>query len=313
MFIYYNDGHLWQDYNGDGQLEHVQTQDKYREALQFVNKLYKEGLLTKMLYTANSAEMKQIATPSNNKAMCGIFCGHLTSHTNFGSEVLYDYECLQTWGAATKGDISYSLDCFITETAEKRGVVDQCFELMMLMWTKPGALRIRYGEYGVNWTDADPGAKSEYGIDAQYKMLDDPFMQQNAAMWGDIASTLNDYAEGESAQMADQLDPWQKHKSSMLATAYSYYEKAVENNNDKFLKDPFLQSFVMNTEEEDAISVTKTNVNSFINSSVKDFITGSNNQDINNDAHWKAFLSKLDELGYKDLQAAYQKCYERQQ
>ena len=313
MFIYYNDGHLWQDYNGDGKIEHVQTQDKYREALKFVNKLYKEGLLTKMLYTANSAEMKQITTPSNGKAMCGIFCGHLTSHTTFGSEVLYDYECLQTWGAATKGDISYGLDCFITETAEKRGVVDECWDLLMKMWTKDGALRIRYGEYQVNWTDADPGAKSEYGIDAQYKMLDDPFMQQNSSMWGDIASTLNDYAEGESAQIADELDPWQAHKSKMLATAYSYYENAVQNNNDKYLANPFLQSFVMNTEEEESISVKKTNVNSYISSTVKDFVTGANNQNINDDSDWKAYLAKLDELGYQDVQAMYQKCYDRQQ
>ena len=313
MYIYFNDSHLWQDYNGDGKIESVYTQDAYREALKFVNKLYKEKLLTTMLYTASSDEMKTITTPASGTAICGIFCGHLTSHTTFGSDVLYQYECVQTWGAATDRDIAYGLDCFITETAQKRDVVDECFNLLMTMWTKDGALRIRYGEYGVNWTDADEGAKSEYGIDAQYKMLDDPFMQQNNAMWGDIASTLNDYAEGESAQIAEELDPWQAHKSSMLATAYSYYLKAVEENNPKFLKDPFLQSFVMNSEEEDSISMAKTNVNNYITSTIRDFVCGTNNKNINNDAHWQAFLDELDELGYKEVQAMYQKCYERQQ
>ena len=313
MYIYFNDGHLWQDYNGDGQIESVYTQDAYREAIKFVNKLYKEKLLTTMVYTANSAEMKTITTPAAGTALCGIFCGHLTSHTTFGSEILYEYECLKTWGAATKGDISYGLDCFITETAEKRDVVDECFNLLMTMWTKDGALRIRYGEYGVNWTDADEGAKSEYGIDAQYKMLDDPFMQQNNTMWGDIASTLNDYAEGESAQIADELDPWQADKSIMLATAYSYYLDAVENNNPKFLKDPFLQTFVMNSEEDESISMAKTNVNNYISSSIKDFVCGTNNKNINSDAQWQAFLDELNKLGYEDVRAMYQKCYERQQ
>lgn len=313
MYIYYNDGHLWQDYNGDGQIESVYTQDAYREALKFVNKLYKEKLLTTMLYTATSAEMKTITTPAAGTALCGIFCGHLTSHTTFGSDVLYEYECLQTWGAATKGDISYGLDCFITETAEKRDVVDECFNLLMTMWTKDGALRIRYGEYGVNWTDADEGAKSEYGIDAQYKMLDDPFMQQNNAMWGDIASTLNDYAEGESAQIADELDPWQADKSIMLATAYSYYLNAVEKNNPKFLEDPFLQTFVMNTEEDESISMARTNVNNYISSSIRDFVCGTNNKNINNDKHWQEFLDELNKLGYEDVRAMYQKCYDRQQ
>ena len=313
MFIYYNDGHTYQDYNGDGQIEAVYTQDAYREALKFINKLYKEKLLTTMLYTANSAEMQTITTPASGTALCGIFCGHLTAHTTFGSDVLYQYECLPTWGAATKGDISYLLDCFITETAEKRDVVDECFNLLMTMWTKDGSLRIRYGEYGLNWTDPDPGSKSEYGIDAEYKMLDDPFMQQNNTMWGDIASTLLAHAEGESAQIADELDPWQAHKSGMLATAYSYYLTAVEKNNPNFLKDPFLQSFVMNSQEEESISMARTNVNYLINSSVRDFVCGTNNKNINNDAQWKAFLDELNKLGYEDVRAMYQKCYDRQQ
>lgn len=313
MYIYFNDGHLWQDYNGDGQIESVYTQDAYREALKFVNKLYKEKLLTTMLYTASSAEMKTITTPASGTALCGIFLGHLTSHTTFGSPVLDQYECVQTWGAATKGDISYGLDCFITETAQKREVVDECFDLLMTMWTKDGALRIRYGEYGVNWTDADPGAKSEYGIDAQYKMLDDPFMQQNNAMWGDIAATLNDYAEGESAQISDQLDPWQAKKSAKLATAYQYYLNALEKNNPKFLADPFLQTFVLNAEEDDSIAMDRTNVNNYIASSMRDFVCGTNNKNINNDKQWQDFLDELNNLGYENVRAMYQKCYERQQ
>ena len=312
MYMYYNDGHLWQDYNGDGKIEAAFTQDAYREALQFVRQLYTEKLLNTTIYTDTAADMKKITTPVDGKAKCGIFLGHLTSHTQFGNEVLYQYECLPTWGAATKGDISCALDCFITETAAKRGIVDQCFALMMKMWTKDGALRIRYGEYGVNWTDADAGAKSEYGIDAQYKMLNDPFMQQNAVMWGDIACTLNDYAEGESAQIGDELDAWQAEKSKMLATAYEYYENALKNNNPKFLKEPFLETFVLTTKEDDEISMKRTNVNNVVTTYVKNFITGANKKDINNPAHWQEFLDELKAQGYEDVRAMYQTCYVRQ-
>lgn len=312
MFIYYNDGHLWQDYNGDGKIESVYTQDAYREALKFVNKLYKEKLLTTMVYTASSGDMKGITTPNNGTALCGIFCGHLTSHTTFNSPVLYQYECLQTWGAATKGDIACLLDCFITETAKDRGIVDKCFEVMMKMWTKDGALRIRYGEYGVNWTDADEGALSEYGIPAQYKMLNDPFMQQNAAMWGDIACTLNDYAEGESAQIGEELDKWQADKSKMLATAYSYYENALKNNNPKFLKNPFLETFSLTTAEDKEIDMKRTNVNNVINTYIKNFVTGDKGLDINKNSDWNKFIADLNKEGYADVRAMYQKCYERQ-
>ena len=312
LFLYYNDSHLWQDYNGDGKIESVYLEEEYREALKFINKLYKEKLLTTMLYTASSSECKTINTPASGTALCGIFCGHLTSHTTFGSEVLYQYDCLKTWGCATDRDIAYTLDSFITETAIKRDVVDECFNLLMTMWTKDGALRIRYGEYGTNWVEPDEGALSEYGIAAQYKMLDDPFMQQNAVMWGDIASTLNDYAEGETAQISEQLDAWTAHKSKMLATARQYYEEVSAEVNPKYLADPFLESFILNSEEDESISMQRTNVNAYISSAIKDFVCGTNNMDINDDKDWKAFVDKLYELGYEDIQKMYQICYDRQ-
>ncbi|MBR2311051.1 MAG: extracellular solute-binding protein [Oscillospiraceae bacterium] len=312
MYMYYNDAHLWQDYDGDGKIEHAKMQETYREALKFVNKLYKEGLLTKMVYTANNAEMKQITTPSNGKAMCGIFLGHLTSNTTFGNEVMFEYENLKPWGCATERDLGFSISCFITETAEKRDVVDECFKLLMTMWTWDGSMRIRYGAYGENWVEPDEGALSDYGLPATYKLLDDPFTQQNAVQWGSASGSLNHYAEGETAQAAENLDLWTATKSKMHAEARKNFDWAVENINPKYMADPFVQTFIMTSEEDDSISIARTNMNSYISSAAKDFITGSNNMDINDDADWKAYLAKLDELGYKDVQAMYQKCFERQ-
>ena len=312
MFLYYNDSHLWQDYNGDGQLESAYVQDAYREALRYVNKLYKEGLLTNMIYTVSGSEMKSITTPSSGTALCGIFCGHLTSHTTYGNEVLYQYECLKTWGSVTEADISYILDTFITETAIKRDVVDECFNLLMTLWSKDGSMRMRYGEYGVNWVDADADAVSDYGLKAEYKLLDDPFMQQNAVMWGDISCTLLLNAEGETAQITDQLDKWTATRCRMLASARQYYNEVQAEINPKFLADPFLESFVLNSTEDESISMQRTNVNSYIASSVRDFVCGTNNMNINNDRDWKTFIDKLNELGYEDIRTMYQTCYERQ-
>lgn len=312
LFIYFNDAHLWQDYNGDGQLESVYTQDAYREALKFVNKLYKEKLLTTMIYTASSSEMKTITTPSSGTALCGMFCGHLTSHTTFGSEVLYQYENVKTWGCATERDLGFSISCFITETAQKRDIVDECFNLLMTMWSWDGSMRIRYGEFGTNWVMPDEGAKSDYGLDATYKLLDDPFTQQNAVQWGSASGSLNHYAEGETAQVAENLDQWTATKSKMHATARENFDWAAENINPTFLADPWSQSFIMNSQEEESISMQKTNVNAVISSYIKDFVCGTNGMDINDDADWKEFQNKMMEQGYEDVQKMYQTCYERQ-
>ena len=311
MFIYYNDDHSWQDYNGDGQLESVYTLDEFREALQFANKLYKEKLLNTDVFTATSDEMKLVTTPVDGKARCGIFLGHLTTHTAFGNETLYQYEALEGWGCATEASISISQECFITETAVNRGITDKCFEILMTMWSWDGSMRVRYGEYGVNWTDADPGAKSDYGLDATYKLLDDPFTQQTAAQWGKVSGTFVHYAEGETAQISENLDRWTATKSAMHVKARLYFDKAAATINPTFLRDPYLKRSFMTTRDEDIISMKAANFNSVVTTYVKDFITGANKKDINSPVHWQEFLNELNKQGYEDVREMYQKYYER--
>ncbi|MBQ8796602.1 MAG: hypothetical protein IJZ56_00195 [Oscillospiraceae bacterium] len=312
MYIYYNEHHLFQDYNGDGKVEPVYTQDAYREGLAFVSKLYKEGLLTKLVYTASSSDCRSIITPNSGEAKVGIFIAHLTTQTTDGSEVLYQYQPLKGWGCATERDISASLRSFITETAKKRDVVDECFNLLMTMWSWDGSMRIRYGEYGVNWTDADEGAKSAYGLDATYKILDDPFAKQTDTMWGTAAGSLNHYAEGETAQIDENLNEWTKTKYHMHAQAREYFDWAMENINPQYITDPFLEIFLMTSKEEESISMNKTNVNNVISTYTKNFVTNDKGMDINNPAHWQEYLNALKTEGIDDIQAMYQKCYERQ-
>jgi len=312
-FMYYNPSHSWQDYDGDGQLEHAQIQDEYREALKFINKLYKEKLLTSMVYTVKSDEMQQIITPSNGVPLVGMFCGHLTLHATFGNELLYNYKAVTPWGAVCERDMGFNLTSMITETAQKRGVVDEAFNLLMTMWSWDGSMRIRYGEYGVNWTDPDPGATSDYGLPATYKVLKDGMEEQGSQVWGSASGSLNHYCEGETAQTNDGTNPWIAAKSQMHAEARRIYDEAEKTINPTFLENPVRQSFILNSQEEESISMQKTNVNAWITQHVKDFVCGTNKQDINDDADWKAYVDGVYEQGYEDVQKMYQTAYERQE
>lgn len=312
LFMYFNANHLWQDYDGDGKIEHAGMQDSYREALKFVNKLYKEKLLTNMVFTATATEMKTVTTPSSGTALCGIFAGHLTSHTAVGNELLYQYKSLKTWGCATERDVGFNPNCYITETAQKRDVVAEAFNLLMTMWSWEGSMRIRYGEYGYNWVEPDPGAISDYGIPATYKLLIDPFTEQGSIIWGGCSGSLNHYAEGESAQTPENMNPWSLAKQKMLAEARKNFDDAAANINPKYMQEPFLQAFQMTGDEYDSILMARTNFNSIYTTYYRDFICGTNGQDINDDGDWNAYLDKLKSTGYKETQAMYQICYDRQ-
>ena len=304
MFMYYDENHKWQDYNGDGQLEFMYTQEAYREGMKFINKLYKEELLTNMLYTASSAEMKQITTPASNVAMCGIFVGHLTIHCTMGNEVMYEYVPMPLWGNAVEGDLSCSKSTFITADCDNP---DKAFEVLMTLFSWEGSMRVRYGEYNVNWADADEGAKSDMGLDAVYKLISDPLTQQNTAHWGKIASCFNHFAEGETAQISENMDEWTAKKSAMHAESRRIFEAAVAANNPESV----CPTLVTSTEEQEASEAVRTNVNDLTGKKEMAFVTGVG-ADINNDADWQDFQNQLKELGLDEYQKYVQTAYDRQ-
>lgn len=304
MFMYYNADHRWQDYNGDGKLEYAYTQDEYRDALKFLNKLYKEGLLSNMVYTASSPEMKQIITPASGTAMCGVFCGHLTLHCTMGNEVMYEYVPMPLWGCAVEGDLTCKLNTYITADCDHP---EEAFKLLMTLWTWEGSMRVRYGEYKVNWDDADPGSKSDMGMDAVYKLISDPLTQQNSAHWGSIASCFNHYAEGETAQISDNMDEWTMKKSALHAESRRIFDAAAAANN----PETTCPMLIYTTEEKERTEMVRTNITSYVGDQEMNFITGIG-ADINSDTDWQKFLATLDEMGLDEYQNFVQTAYDRQ-
>ena len=306
MFIYYHADHKWQDYNGDGKLEYVYTQDAYREALKYVNKLYKEELLTNMLYTASGAEMKQITTPASNVAMCGVFCGHLTIHCTMGNEVMYEYVPMPLWGYAVEGDLSCGLKTFITTDCE---YPEEAFGVLMSLFSWEGSMRVRYGEFGVNWDmPTSETAVSDMGLPAVYRLISDPLTQQNTAHWGTIASCFNHYAEGETAEIDPNMDAWTRKKSEMHAESRRIFDAAQANNPENTTP-----RLVTTTEEQESTEMVRTNINDYVAKRERDFVTGiGDGSDINNDAHWAAFLAELETMGLNDYYNYVQTAYDRQ-
>ena len=312
MFIYYHPDRLWQDYNGDGQLELVYTQDAYRDALKFLNKLYRESLLSNMLYTASSSDMKAITTPDSGVPMCGVFLGDLTNHTTEGNGTLYEYVPMPLWGYAVEEDFYCNLNSFITKDCED---VDRAFEVLMALWSWEGTMRVRYGEYGENWTDADPGAVSAMGYPAEYKVISDPISEANSAHWGTISCGLFDYLiDGSNAQTPDDFYEWRAVKGEMEAASRALFDEAQSHNPEKLC--PYL-SYTL--EQWDQINELRYPILNLAAKYEKDFIQGfvSGEEtypplDVNTDEVWNAYLQELEALGLTQYTQIVQTAYERQ-
>lgn len=301
MFLYYNPGRPYAvDENGKLS-EQLYLTDEYRDALRFLNKLYKEGLLSPLTWTTSAQEMKQITTPSAGTALCGIFVGHPTSTTTRGSKVLYEYEPLETWGYFRTKDEDFSWNYYITESCQD---VDKAFEVFMAAASYEGSMRGRYGEYGVNWTEADPGTIDQLGDPAKYKILHDVAGEQHAQRWGKYGPVIIVGDENECAQVDDTDDEWFNYKIKLLREHYLLGVEAAKKNPERIC--PPLSYTDAEDEERSMIA---TNVSGKVSEDEMDFITGV--LDINNDAVWAKHKADAKALGSDKLVEMAQVAYDR--
>lgn len=287
----------------DGKLsEQVYYSDEYREALKFIHKLYDEGLFSPLSFTMKGAEMKTITTPGSGTPICGMFVGHLSPATNRQSPVIKQYDALQTWGSAIMTTGNFNKTFFITEYC---GNVDKAFEIFMACASKEGSMRGRYGEYGVNWTEPDPGAEAQLaGVEPEYKILQ-PIPQQHAQIFYKKGPLLVPYDEYESAQLVPSENENYDYALSLQAKMYNYNVESAKKNNPEVV----CPKLYYTTAEKEVRDQIASNVSSYVGECKMDFITGD--LDINDDAAWAAFKAEAKRLGADKLVEFAQTAYDR--
>ena len=176
---------------------------------------------------------------------------------------------------------------------------------MMKLWSREGAMRMRYGEYGVNWTDPTPGAISAVGLPCTYKLIQDPLGRQNTCMWSTMSPTFNMYAEAEDAELSENMSEWDKGRYRLLASHLKLFNEAEEKNNPETV----CPKLYYTAEENEEILQTRLNVNDYWRESQTDFIIGKLNPE--SDADWNAYLAKLKELGVDKVMEFSQRAYDR--
>lgn len=287
----------------NGKVEFSFAQDGYREGVAFARKLVQEGLLVDP-YTVSINDVALQANPTNGTANVGIVFGHLTLfNIKSDNDVIFDYEPLQTWGCAVMTQPTVVMSKMITEDC-KPGKRDKAFELLMTMFSEEGSLRHRYGEKGIDWVDADEGAKSPYGYDAQYKLLKETWNQPGYNRWS-IGGGFNYMAEGETAQI-DEKTP------SYVVKKFDMFKKMIENFNDSAAaKNPavILPKLQGTKDEQKQYATAISNIDDRWPKALAEFIQGTKN--INSDSDWDAYLDELEEIGMNDYLTYLQTVYDR--
>lgn len=308
QYVYFTDERYFNLENG--KLTVPFTSEAYRKGLIKANQLVKDGLLSSMSLTVGSKELRAMICPvtdANGKIddaqeLVGCFAGHLTLELENDNPAVYDYVPLDYWGNCLKKDNLHSFNTFITEDCENP---DAAWDILMLLTTEEGSYRMRYGEKGKDWTDADKGTKSYIGRDAEIKIINNVFGQQNNSIWCIVAATILINSENEVTQVEDASE-WMTYRNKIFGEAHDKYMAAAEKNNPKEL----LPIIVYTTEEKEQYDMIMSNCKSVVNTARSAFVSGT--QDPSNDAQWNKYKSDLEAQGLKDWHALAQKAYDRQ-
>ena len=307
MFTYFEDARPWRvDENGKISGGGWWS-DEYRQALIFLNKLVKEGLMPDSVFTMTNDDVTSLVNPYNGVETVGIWLGHPAGNTIQGSECVNVYKAMPHWGYAVMDAPRFSWDgAVITTDCE---YPDACWEILMLMTSKEGSYRMRYGEKGVDWVDATPGSKAFTGLEAEINVLNDAWGKATSSTFQRVNATISAANENERTELSANTTPWQKAKLEMMGECYQNSWTRYEEQGGR-PKD-VVMPLIYTSEEENEASMYRNNVNNWYKGARANFIKGTG--DLNNpadDAQWQKYIDGFKTQNYEDWLLIAQDVYD---
>ena len=267
--------------------------DEYRQALCFINKLYREGLITQLTWTQTGSELKGICNPTgDDPCVAGVIFNYPDDVFTEGSDALRSYTPLKPLKAQTPrgGYAVFSYDrpmtTFITADCARP---DLAFKLLDFMCSSDAFLRQRFGEFGVDWEWAEPGKTGNRGGEAKIRLLNpNVFNEQNAQCWHMFACVA---AEMDWQYEVDFSDPddWETMK---VIKNNELYENSANAPQPEEVFDFAIYSLSDYEERSDFAR----EISSYVYNRRSEFCTDM--LDPNDDAQWQTYLDGLQALHY---------------
>ena len=290
-YIYYNNNaHFFTENHKVDAPYHT---DEYRDALIFINKLYKEGLITQLTWTQKGSELKSLYDPApGDPCLAGIIFNGLHSTFSEGSDALRVYTPLKPLKAKTPRG-GYAVLAYdrpmTTYIAADCARPDLAFKLLDFMCSQESYLRQRWGEYGVDWVYSEGGKTGNRGGEAQIKWLNPNVgSEQNAQTWHNTVSVADSSYWQYEVDLSDPND-WNAMKINKLNEMYRL-ETAAPQPKEIF------DFAIYSLSDYDERAEFARDLTDYISDRRSEFCTGM--LDPNSDTDWQTYLDGLDALKY---------------
>ncbi len=283
----------------DGKVFACYDQDEYREALKFMNKLVKEGLLSELAFTATNSDIKALLSPAEGQPFTVGICTAWID-VDYSEQAIYAYEPIGPLKDAGFGRGGYGItdidvveynDC-IMSTCERPEIA---FRLMDFMRGYESYLRLNVGEYGVNWeyldSSIDGTGKGLYGGTARVVRIGEwVYTGTNNQTWH-IQPTVTSpvYWQKYIGATQEEIDANKFSITTSTKLALNMELQHAAGN------PPEVFDIFYRTEEEDEIFYEyNSELSSYIQKARAEFCVGT--RDPYSDADWQNYLKDLESL-----------------
>ncbi|QHQ60890.1 extracellular solute-binding protein [Anaerocolumna sedimenticola] len=286
------------------------TTDEWKNGMEYMNKLYSEGLLTASIFTDDITQFKATLNNEAVNLIGSVTAGSTGNWTDADNNPNFQDMTLISPLQGPEGiaytpyaEYSPTPAWFITSACKNP---DLAFKLGDLFYRQDMSMTVRFGEEGVDWTmdeatcEASTNAFVDAGLYDKIGLvyLTNIWVENNNKFWRNCQpryaslSTGNTYGNG-TAEYNPEL------KTAKLgAYNYQHYYNA---HPEKVL--PVLH---YTAEETGKISETTTNIPEYVNQSLAEFITGARSMD-----EWSDYLDTLNGMGLKQWLECAQTAYDR--
>lgn len=301
-FVYYDSTN---DINiTDGKAWDPITTDEYRQALIFMNKLCKEGLLSELSFTASATDVKSLVSGSGTTARVGMWCGHAELSTSVSSQVVDQYVAIAPlqgatdlggYGVQKPKTLIYS--SFITKDCEN---TEAAMKFLDFFYLDETITRVRHGAKDVDWKEGK--GETSFLTESTIEIINPNALHSGNSTWGHNCHgvmTAENYLSiaqtgtGRWAECARLL----KEQTQVMIDCKKPAEVAV--------------NLVYNEEEYETLIDVEGARNSYASEARALFVTGE--KDPSNDSQWKEYLKTLEDYDNSKLTEICQSAYDRQQ
>ncbi len=300
-YVYYNhtndinvtDGKVWAPY----------TTDEYRQALIFLNKLFKEGLLSELCFSVSSTtEEIALHTPTNETALVGIWEGHPSLSADSTNKVMKEYVGLNALKDETgKGGYfvisadTLGFTSFITKDCKNP---DLAMKFLDFFYADETIKCMRHGEKGVDWVEE--GGTNFYTDNATFTAKNSEVFFNGNKTWcinGLGILTYENYISASEGQ-----DTMTTETTRVLNQLWTYANEAKK-------PEEVTEGLPYTQEEMEERSEVVSMIRSYVVEARNYFVNGTN--DPSKDSDWNKYLKELDKLGLQKHLDITQAAYDR--